>query len=77
METEPEVYELAIGMLLAGTMPVCVPFEDSLHVIAVRPTSRDTLSLMINPSERLRAKLAISVIKAIRAEHDRAMGEII
>ncbi len=70
-EREPNciAYEAAVGMLMAGQMPVCVPFEDSLHVIAVRATSRETLSLMINPNERLRTKLAISITKAIHAEH--------
>ncbi len=76
-DTTINAYACAVEMLLAGTMPVCVDFEDSLHVIAVRPTSRETLALMINPNQRQRAKLAISVIKAIRKEHDRQLGEIV
>ncbi len=72
METEINAYVCAVEMLLAGAMPVVIPFEDdSIHVIAVRATSRNTLALMINPNERMRAKLAISLIKGIREQHDR------
>jgi hypothetical protein len=76
METDRiNAYEIAVGMLLEGHMPLCVPFEDTMSVIAVRPTSRDVLELMIHPNKRLRAKLAINITKAIRDNHEHTGGE--
>ena len=76
-EIEIDAYECAMHMLMAGALPVIIPFEDDrLHVIAVRATCRNVLALMINDNQYQRARLAISLIKGIRENHDRQEEEV-
>jgi hypothetical protein len=49
VETLPNAYSYAVALLDQGVMPVCIPIGDELHVLACRPTDRESLAQMINP----------------------------
>lgn len=67
-EKGPELsaYGLAIQLLAAGIQPYLIPIEDDLHVIATKPTDRESLSQLISPDGDTRDGYMVAVMKMVR-----------
>lgn len=67
IETLPNAYDYSIALLARGIMPVLIPVGDDLHVLACRPTCRDSLAQMINPDGDIRDAFMVQACVSLKA----------